>query len=72
MNIQLQANTMVEGDVTPVTMSEATFFSLYQGEPGNYEWVADFDTYILARSVGWTMANYYQCDYVENIPGERA
>ena len=71
MNIQMQSNKMVNGDVTPVPISEAEFYSLYIGVPGSYEWVADFAEIDWARACGDYMARIVMgCKYVENVMGE--
>ena len=69
MNIQLQSNKMVNGDVTPVPISEAEFYSLYIGVPGDYEWLADFADLIWAKSFGKMMAEASGYTYVENVMG---
>ena len=45
------------------------FRSLYKGEPGCYEWVADFAELEEARWMGKTYAFYQGWDYVENLEG---
>lgn len=69
MNIQMQPNKMVDGDVTPVPLNEAEFYSLYVGEAGDYEWLADFADLFWAKSFGKMMAGASGCKYVENIMG---
>lgn len=47
--VQLQANCMVDGCVEPAQhRGEVEFYSIYLGEPGNYQWVADFEGDVLA------------------------
>mgnify|MGYP006269865567 CR=1 FL=1 len=69
MNIQMQSNKMVDGDVTPVPISEAEFYSLYIGVPGDYEWLADFADIEWARPFGKMMAQGCGCTYRENLTG---
>lgn len=41
--VQLQANRVVDGCVEPAQhRDEVEFYSIYLGEPGSYQWVADF------------------------------
>ena len=70
MNIQLQSNKMVNGDVTPVREDEAEFYSLYVGEAGDYEWLADFADLFWARSFGKLMAEASGYRYGETLTGE--
>jgi hypothetical protein len=71
MNIQLQANAEDGfGNVEPVPVSQAEFFSLYQGEPGKYQWVADFAELSTARWIGKHIAQRIGHRYVENLIGD--
>lgn len=67
MNIQLQANRMVDGCVEPATVDEAEFFSLYEGQPGGYVWLADCATLEFAQIAGKAFAEAGDWDYVENL-----
>lgn len=71
MNIQLQACIHFDGCVEPAPVSEAEFFSLYQGEPGSYQWIADFATLDLARWIGKHIAQSTGHRYLENLIGEK-
>ena len=42
MTVQVQACSEIDGCVVRVPWEEADFWGVYQGEPGGYEWIADF------------------------------
>ena len=67
MNIQLKAIALFEGYYDEVPLSEADMFSLYVGEPGGYNWIADFATLATAEEVGHLLADRHGYTFVDDI-----
>ena len=51
--VQLQSCIEIDGNVTRCETPEASFFGVYVGEAGSYEWIADF----ASRDDAWLYAN---------------
>lgn len=61
--VQLQANCMVDGCVEPAQhRGEVEFYSIYLGEPGNYQWVADFSAPMDAVHATRYMVQAFGCE----------
>lgn len=62
--VQLQANCKVDGCVEPAQhRDEVEFYSLYLGEPGNYQWVADFESRTAALAAAHHMVMAFGCEF---------
>lgn len=61
--VQLQANRMGDDYVEPAQhREEVEFYSIYLGEPGNYQWVADFDNAANALNAVSKMVLAFGCE----------
>ena len=61
--VQLRANLKIDGHVEPAQdRGEVEFFSIYLGEPGNYQWVADFDNAANALNAVSKMVLAFGCE----------
>lgn len=54
--VQVQPCLEMEDMVAPCLTSEADYFGVYTGEPGGYDWVADFHDVQAARDYAHTLA----------------
>lgn len=64
--VQLQAShkSKIDGHVRPAQhRDEVTFFSIYLGEPGCYQWVADFEYDSAARTAAHHMVMAFGCEF---------
>lgn len=60
--VQLRANRKVDGHVEPAQhRDEVEFFSVYLGEQGSYQWVADFANSADARNTTNKLALAFNC-----------
>lgn len=59
--IQIQPCTKVGEDVIWCNTSEASFFGVYIGQPGSFEWLADFASRLNAYLYATKQCE--QCDY---------
>lgn len=65
--VQLQANCMVDGCVEPAQhRGEVEFYSIYLGQPGNYQWVADFECHTAALNAAHHMVMAFGCEFTRS------
>lgn len=61
--VQLQANRKTDDGVEPAQhRGEVEFYSIYLGEPGNYQWVADFSAPMDAVHATRYMVQAFGCE----------
>lgn len=62
--VQLRANRTICHHPTPAQhRDEVEFFSIYLGEPGDYQWVADFDCNTAALNAAHHMVMAFGCEF---------
>lgn len=71
MTVELRATMNVGGDIVWCTETEATAFSVYLGEPGDYEWFADFLIYNDARNWAEEVAECRDCELIDYVEKEK-
>ena len=71
MTVEIRA-TMIDGEGTVwCSEAEADQFSVYLGEVGDFEWVADFRGYSDARNWATEVAECHNCELVDYVEEER-
>ena len=63
--VQIQPCTDCGGMVAPCSTTDAAYFGVYLGEPGVYDWVADFSNVHDARSYAHTLATEHDASVVD-------
>jgi hypothetical protein len=74
MNVELRATMEVLSEFGFDTVwcdeAEATAFSVYLGEPGDFEWCADFRGYGDARNWAEEVAECHDCELIDYVEKE--
>ena len=63
--VQIQPCTDCGGMVAPCSTTDAAYFGVYLGEPGVYDWVADFHDVQAARDYAHTLAAEHDASVVD-------
>ena len=63
--VQVQPCIEMDGMVAPCSTNDAAYFGVYLGEPGVYDWVADFSNVHDALSYAHTLATEHDASVVD-------
>lgn len=62
--VQIRANRKVDGHVEPAQhRGEVDFFSIYLGQPGYYQWVADFECHTAMLNAAHHLVKAFGCAF---------
>lgn len=70
MTVELRATQEVDANVVWCNEAEAGAFSVYLGEPGNFEWCADFRCYNDARNWAEEVAECHDTELIDYVEKE--
>jgi len=70
--VELRATQEIDGCVVWCDESEASAFSVYIGEPGDFEWIADFRGYGDARNWAEEVAECHGTELTDYVEKEHA